>query len=122
MSYIGNLETHNGRIGKLGEDFACEFLKSKGHIILERNLRGKIGEIDIVSEYKGKLHIVEVKTSQSKYVRPEENMNPKKMRKVASLAIFYAKDRLFGIDFIGVTLNNDGTLNKITHLENIEIY
>lgn len=127
MAYTNSLETHNGRIGKLGEDYACEHLKSIGHTIAERNFRTKYGEIDIISiseNTKGikKIHIVEVKTSQSNSVRPEENMNTKKIRKVAKLGEMYSKNSLFCIDFIGVSLDKNGGLLKITFLENIEIY
>jgi putative endonuclease len=125
--YINNLTTHNGLVGKLGEDYACKHLESLGHQILERNLKNKLGEIDIVTLTKDsreteKIHIVEVKTSQSKIVRPEENMHIKKMRKLAKLAEIYAGERLFSIDFVGVMLNNDLSLCKITYLENLEIY
>lgn len=36
------------RIGKIGENIACEYLESKGYKIIERNFRRKWGEIDIV--------------------------------------------------------------------------
>lgn len=122
MGYTNSLSTHNGRIGKLGEDMACEYLTSLGFIIVERNYRTKFGEIDIIAAKKGKLHIVEVKTSKSSQVRPEENMHAVKMRKVAKLAEFYSQGRLFSVDFIGVSLNGDNTLDKIVFLENLEIY
>ena len=129
MKYLNSLDTHNGRIGKLGEDYACEFLINKGHRIISRNFKNKVGEIDIISLTTSiddpkleKLHIVEVKTSQSQFIRAEENMNPKKMKKVARLGLLYARDRLFCIDFIGVTLNPDNSLDKITYLENLEIF
>jgi putative endonuclease len=35
-------------VGKIGEDIACKYLKSKGYKIIERNFRRKWGEIDIV--------------------------------------------------------------------------
>jgi Holliday junction resolvase-like predicted endonuclease len=69
-----------------------------------------------------KIHIIEVKTSNSGKVRPEENMNIKKTRKVAKIGEMYAKNRLFCVDFIGVSLNPDKTLKNITYLENLEIY
>lgn len=137
MPYINNLNTHKGHVGKLGEDFACEFLIDKGHIILERNYKNKIGEIDIISktkEAKGdkKIHIIEVKTSQSSNVRAEENMNFVKMRKVAKLAEIYMKsvvfkgtvscETVFSVDFIGVYLNSDYSLKEIKYIENLEIY
>lgn len=122
MSYITSLNIHNGRIGKIGEDFATEFLESKGHAIVERNYRNRYGEIDIITKKDKKIHIIEVKTSQSKYIRPEENMHAKKMKKVARMAQVYCGESLYCIDLIGVSLNSDCSLNKITYLENLEIF
>jgi putative endonuclease len=122
MSYTTSLKTHNGLVGKIGEDFACEYLQSKGHVILERNHRIKLGEIDAVTFYKNRMHIIEIKTTASKNVKSEENMNIAKMRRVARLGEIYAKGKIFCIDFVGVYLNTDKTLKKITYLENIEIY
>ena len=136
MSFTNNLDTHNGLVGKIGEDFASDFLKNIGHTIVERNFRNKIGEIDIISltniddSKRKKLHIVEVKTSMSTNVRAEENMNRAKMLKVGRLAEIYMKhvnknvshETLFCIDFIGVYLNPDKSLKEIKYIENLEIY
>ena len=37
------------RLGVFGEDIVCEYLKKHGFIIIERNVRFPIGEIDIVA-------------------------------------------------------------------------
>lgn len=121
MSYINNLKTHNGKIGKLGEDFAVEFLKDNEFTVRDRNFRTRIGEIDIVAEKNGKLHIIEVKTSMSNSVAAVENMNYRKIKKVAILASLYAGERLYCIDFIGITLNHNFSLKNIDFLENIEV-
>lgn len=48
---------NNKEIGKLGEDFAVEFLNSRGFIVLERNYKISFGEIDIIAR-KGDLLIL----------------------------------------------------------------
>lgn len=127
MNYTNRLDMHNGLVGKLGEDFACEFLISRGHTIVKRNFHMKHGEIDIITStplprVSGvKIHIVEVKTSSSASVRAEENMNIRKIKKVAKLGEAYAKNNLFSIDFVGVSLNSDYSLKKIVYLENLEV-
>ena len=142
MSYTNNLNTHNGKIGKIGEDLAAIFLEKSGYKVLERNFRTKLGEIDMVCissvDGKSKIHIVEVKTSMSLWVRPEENMHAGKLRKVARMAELYTKanknktlkkvshetggeDLVYSIDFVGVNLNNDGSLKDIVHLKELEI-
>jgi len=142
MSYIGNLNTHRGLIGKIGEDIACDFLISKGHVIVERNMRIKYGEIDIISMYKNTLHFIEVKTTMSTNVTAEEHLDRRKMRKMANLAELYYKSYVnieekeekrigeynmdsreteMSLDFIGVYLNNNKTLKNVVYLESLEI-
>ena len=48
--------------GKSGEDKACRYLEEKGFSILERNYRGKKGEIDIIARDKNCLVFIEVKS------------------------------------------------------------
>ncbi len=53
---------HN-EIGKIGEQVAQKWLKTKGFTIKDINYRKKYGEIDIVARgTTGKVHFVEVKT------------------------------------------------------------
>ena len=39
----------NKKIGTLGEDLACKYLKKNDYIIKSRNFRSKQGEIDIIA-------------------------------------------------------------------------
>ncbi len=52
-------------LGKLGENFAANYLVSKGHKILKRNYSSRFGEIDIISLRNKELFFVEVKTRSS---------------------------------------------------------
>jgi putative endonuclease len=135
MSYIGNLDTHRGLIGKLGEDIACEYLEFKGHLIVERNYRIKFGEIDIISKLGNGLHFIEVKTVKSSNTTPEEHIDRKKISKMKKLADLYFNDYsknltaleldnediTISLDFLGVTLNADNTKKKITFIESLEV-
>ena len=68
----GNVNTKQ-QIGKIGEDLATKYLSSSGYRILERNYRGKQGEIDIIATEKNKIIFVEVKARTNlKYGRPAE--------------------------------------------------
>lgn len=49
------------QVGREGEARAAEFLKAEGYEILARNLRYRIGEIDLVAWRDGVLVFVEVK-------------------------------------------------------------
>ena len=58
-------------LGIDGENLAAKYLESLGYIILERNFRHRLGEIDIVAEYEGQLVICEVKSrSSGKTIHP----------------------------------------------------
>ncbi len=48
-------------IGMRGEDAVCKYLTKRGHKIVARNFKTKFCEIDIVSEFEGKLYFTEVK-------------------------------------------------------------
>ena len=61
--YSGN--ERSALVGKAGEDFVAQYLKSKGYIIIKRNWRdSRYGEIDIVAECRECIAFVEVKTRQ----------------------------------------------------------
>ena len=61
--YSGN--ERSALVGKAGEDFVAQYLKSKGYIILKRNWRdSRFGELDIVAENRECIAFVEVKTRQ----------------------------------------------------------
>jgi putative endonuclease len=86
-------------IGIRGERAACAYLIRLGFQILDKNVAFKTGELDIVAEKSGIMHIVEVKTlscrefpdsrsSEDQY-RPEYNLHETKLRKVARTAEWY---------------------------------
>lgn len=81
-------------LGKYGEDLACEFLKSHGYKIIERNFRIRGGEIDIIANDNNTLVYVEVKTrSQYMFGRPEESVTLPKLRFLERAAKFYRLKR-----------------------------
>ncbi len=56
----------SAQLGKAGEKFVADFLRSKGYIIIKRNWRdSRYGEIDIVAENHENIVFVEVKTRQT---------------------------------------------------------
>ncbi len=59
--YSGN--ERSALVGKAGEDFVAEYLKSQGYIIIKRNWHdSRYGELDIVAENRECIAFVEVKT------------------------------------------------------------
>ena len=106
-------------VGKVGEAVAAEFLMRKGFTVLDRNYRKPWGEIDIIAEKGGIVRFVEVKTLSRENIpdisremsdyRPEEQVHPAKLRKIARTAELYMNarkdDREYQIDVVGVYLN-----------------
>ena len=82
---------HN-KLGKEGEQAACEFLIARGYTVRETNWRmGKL-EIDIVAQEPGanRLHIVEVKTRSSiEHFDPMESITRAKIRNLVAAANGY---------------------------------
>ena len=111
-------------IGKFGEDIASKYLEAKGYKIKERNYRTFLGEIDIISEYKGNIIFVEVKTRRSnKFGYPEEAINYNKQRKIIKNALCYlAKYNLwknnYYFDVILVSISNHKDIKRIKHIRN----
>lgn len=78
------------KLGKRGEDEACELLIKKGHAILERNYRCGHLEIDIISIDRCGLHFVEVKARMAPVsAEPEENVTILKQKRIVKAAKAY---------------------------------
>ena len=71
-------------LGQKGEELAWKFLERKGYALLERNVRSKVGELDLVCRDRGWIVFVEVKTRVSnEFGRPEESVTPWKLTKLS---------------------------------------
>ena len=108
-------ENHRQNLGRQGENIACEYLKSTGHTILERNWRSSHREIDIISIGADGIHFVEVKTRQQNVqAPPQENVNKAKQKRIVSAALGYLntaqrlprKDLECFFDVVAITFEN----------------
>lgn len=114
------------QLGHQGEDLAVAFLQSRGFRVLDRNWRIRLGEIDIIAEYKGCIHFVEVKTRRSStYGYPEEAVTPAKVRVIARVGEAWLLGQSkpfsgFQVDVITIELQ---TQNKplITFIESVDM-
>ncbi len=106
--------TEKQKIGKIGEDCACKYLKKEGYQIIERNYLRKWGELDIVAQKGKKIHFVEVKSvsralpavalakegrsptvireTHDSY-RPENNMHPWKLQRLGRAVQSYLLEK-----------------------------
>jgi len=110
-------------LGKWGEARAMEFLMSKDHVILDKNVRLKKHEIDIVALDKQTLElvIIEVKTRQTAAICPPWKAVTKlKQRQIIQVANWLVKerriDREVRFDIVSIVHNTYRT--EIEHLRN----
>ena len=78
--------------GKKGEDLACRYLEEQGYRILDRNVRYKMGEIDIVAQIDDTICFVEVKArTRMDYGMPRDAVDTRKQWKLIRCAQLYLK-------------------------------
>lgn len=78
------------QLGRRGEALAEAFLKRKGYKILEKNWKGKTGEIDIIAQDKKTVVFVEVKTrATEKFGAPVEAVDNHKQKHIVNVAKEY---------------------------------
>lgn len=117
--------------GSSGENVATEYLKKKGYRILERNYANtkgrRLGELDIIASFDGKIVFVEVKTREweRNSPLPEESVNRKKLHRLEKIAVSYLKVKgkesmPYHFDVIAIFLDslNEQVL-EIRHLKHV---
>jgi len=110
--------------GKAGETAAVNYLIKKGYKIVGRNVRYRVGELDIVAYDGSCLVFVEVKTRKShSYGRPSEFVDSRKRQKLESAALLYTEgeDVELRFDVIEVTYemyHGMFLVKEINHIEN----
>lgn len=120
--------TQKSKLGQLGEDLACKYLKRKKYKIIERNYRKPWGELDIVAVSPLKtLVIVEVKTvtGPQPEISGENQMTQAKLRKLRRTAELYTNgpgkkfltDKGWQINLLAIKI--DGGQAIVKHYENI---
>ena len=77
-------------IGAVYEQKAIEYLKEKGYSIINQNFRCKIGEIDIIAQWKDVIVFVEVKCRKTaSFGYPEEAVSYYKQEKIRKVAQYF---------------------------------
>jgi len=112
----------NSTFGRTGEDLAASFLERNGYLIVDRNVRWREGEIDLIVARAGVLAFVEVKSRRSRrYGVPAEAVTPAKQRRIRALAARYLSERrpigARAIRFDVVEVARDPRGYQVRHLE-----
>lgn len=98
---VRKLEATTKEIGDAGEEKVAEYLEQQGHMIVARNYKTKLFEIDIISVKTGKYYFTEVKTRKnSRHGSPVEFIDKKKLRKMKLGAIAYIEAKKIDSAFI----------------------
>lgn len=129
--------TEKRKLGDIGENCACEYLKRQGYQIIERNYLRKWGEIDIIARKGPVLHFVEVKSvscdtssldgshGTTHTYRPEENMHPgklKRLHRTIELYLFHEKHTGdWQLDLITAKIDTRTRNARVEMIENIVI-
>lgn len=103
--------------GDLGEDAAARFLQKQGYVILERNYRNPLGEIDIIAQDHDVICFVEVKMRKGNAQEfALEAVTRSKQRKISQVALSYLKnvnklDSHARFDVVTVTKDAQGSMD-----------
>jgi putative endonuclease len=112
-------------LGRLGEQLALDHLERLGYTLVARNHRTRFGELDLIVSDGRALVFVEVKTRRTRRPgRVWESLHPAKqaqVRKMARAFLAEIEDRPrcheLRLDAIGVTIDPEGRLVALEHLE-----
>ncbi|WP_165848290.1 YraN family protein [Candidatus Cryosericum hinesii] len=119
---------HNRALGNAGEELAARWLTDHGFRVVARNLRTSYGELDVIVEKNGHVHVVEVKTRRGTgYGSPLEAIDHRKQEHLrrSTMAALAAgipgltrSIRGIHIDAMSI-LMSDGTAPVIEFVEDI---
>ncbi len=110
-------------VGARGEAIAEAYLRGKGFTILEKNYRGRTGEIDIVARDGDSIVFVEVKARRNlAYGVPQLAVTPFKQRQISRTALTWLAHRkkpnaIARFDVIAILLP-EGEVPQIDHIRN----
>ncbi len=112
-------------IGVKGEEAAARFLARSGYAILEKNVRTRAGEIDLVAKEGKTLVFVEVKTRRDvvEAEPPQVGVNTRKQNRLGKLAHGYLRSKRIRqtpcrFDVVSVIINDEGGVKAIRHIPN----
>jgi putative endonuclease len=129
--------TEKQKIGRLGEDYAYEYLIKTGYTIIDRNYLRKWGELDIVGRKSNKIHFVEVKSVSREIssdnviretndsYRAEDNMHPWKLKRLGRVIQSYLLDKEISddidwqFDVVTVYIDLNKGLHKVFIIEDL---
>lgn len=112
-------------LGQVGERAAVAHLEARGYTVVERNVRRREGEIDIVARAPGGVLVfVEVRSRRAPagLAAAAESVGERKQQRLAALASAYLADADLDaparIDVITVAVDGHDRVAALAHIEN----
>jgi putative endonuclease len=117
-------QTSRQSLGSAGEQIARHHLERNGYRFITANWRCRAGEFDLVMRHDEVLVFVEVKTRHGERLgAAEEAIVPRKAGRLLRAAQYYLMtrpdlaDTFWRIDLVAVTLDGNGAIQRLTHVE-----
>ena len=80
----------SGTTGQDAESLACDYLQTRGLVVVERNYRSRFGEIDLIMHDRDCLIFVEVRyRRQAHYGSGAESVDARKQARIVACARHY---------------------------------
>lgn len=117
------MTTRAQRLGESGERLAADYLQKQGYEIVDRNVRRREGEMDLVAVDDDTLVFVEVKVRRPGGTgKAAESLSEAKKKRLSNLAMAYAADNpgrpeSLRIDLIAIDLKVDGSVGSVQHVK-----
>lgn len=113
------------RLGASGERIAAHHLEQRGYRIVDRNVRRREGEVDLIAvePTTETLVLIEVKLRTSRRAGAAvESLSRRKQTRLRELAEIYAAEhpelpRNLRVDLVAIELASDGSISSIEHVE-----
>ncbi len=113
-------------LGQFGEAWAAGHLTRLGYRIVDRNVRYRCGEIDLIAWDGKTLVFVEVKCRRSsRYGRPEASITPRRFAHLENAIQCYLQEKEmepndFRVDVVSIELDSTGRVTHSEVLRNVE--
>ncbi len=107
-------------LGALGEALAERHLLKNGYTILDKNIRFKKWEVDIIAQQGDQLVIVEVKTRQTAEIgEPWRAVTRSKQRQIIQVADHYVQRQKIDLDtrFDVISIVHNSYRTNLEHIE-----
>jgi len=111
--------------GRVSEEYAAAHLSHHGYLVVARNQRTPLGELDIICRSAECVVVVEVKArSGSTFGEPLEAIGPRKERRLRAAAAWWLSENgLFPcavrFDAMAVTLDGFGQPTRLEHVTDV---